>query len=223
MFAVLRFALRDNCRLIYAVPLTLLAVTGCVNTSGFTLFHPEVPEERPVRIDCIWERQLRIALDTEKQGAQVPMLACRVYFVGADGRPMTVHGRVMMYWYDAPGGPNAPRPPLGYCEYDSVTLQKMKRDDHVIGLGYSLVASWDTFEPKYNRIWAHVCFVPDKGGAPIYASPQEISLHGDDPVTSDRPVTVPVSALPPAKALSQVDPFGMGPRTPVTSVWNSPR
>ena len=204
-----------------AAALALLTVTGCVTMPpALSFFHQEVPEERPVRIDCIWERQLRIALDTKNQGAQNPMLACRAYFVGADGRPMPVHGRVLVYWYDSPGGRDAPRPPLGYCEYDSVNLQKLRSDDHVIGLGYTLVASWHTYEPKYNRIWAHVCFVPDKGD-PVYSTPQEISLHGDAPPVLTQQATVP---MPPQEKLpTQVNPFGIGAQPPVGSVWKSGR
>jgi hypothetical protein len=168
------------------------------------------------------------------------MLACRAYFVGADGKPMSVRGRAIVYWYDAPGGRDAPRPPLGYCEYDSVTLQKLKSDDHVIGLGYTLVASWHTFEPKYNHIWAHVCFIPEKGD-PIYATPHEISLNGDTSVVGEQSSVPVVLATPqqlssnagpfgvgnlPVKTtvtLAPVDAFGMGARPPVTSTWNSPR
>ena len=108
-------------------------------------------------------------------------------------------------------------------------------------MGYTLVASWETYEPKYNRIWAHVCFVPDKGGDPIYASPQEISLHGDAPLVGQHssvpivlatpqqstsgtgPFGAGTSPLKTTVTLAPVDAFGMGARPPVSPVWNSPR
>ena len=205
-----------------AATLALFALAGCVTTSSSLLpIHSESGDERPCRIDCIWDRNVKIALDTKNHGAELPMLAGRIYFVGVDGKPMTARGTVAINWYDMTTPTDGPPRPLGECVYDSVTLQRMKSTDSLIGVGYTLVASWHTYRPEYKRIKVQITFVPEKGGDPVYASPIIVSLGDDSPVVTQRS-SLPVSSLPPEKAFSTVNPC-MGPQTPVTSVWKSPR
>ena len=192
LFGRLRRALLG---LLFPTCLGLLSAPGCVTTApGLGFLNTDPGHERPCGVVSFWDRNVRIALDTEHHGAEIPMLAGRVFFFGPDKRPMAARGKLAIYWYDMTGPADGPHPQLGECLYDADTLDKLKKTD-MVGVGYTVVASWQNYRPEVKHIKVQVCFMPERGGSPIYGEPALVSLHSDAPITS-RQATTPIAAIP---------------------------
>ncbi len=162
-------------------------------------------EERPCRVLTYWDRTVRVALDTKgPPGTELPMLAGRVYFFGADsGHLLTPRGKLVVDWYDLSGPPNPHPPLLGECVYGADDLQKMK-SENMVGIGYTIVAPWQDYRPEVSRIRVQVAFLPEKGGDPVYAEPAIVALECDQPrvtITSRSQTIIP--ALPPPMPAKQ--------------------
>ena len=169
----------------------LLVLGGCVAPPvSFSLPWTTPAEEPPCKIYGYWDRNVRIALDSKHDGAQVTGLAGRIYFNGAtDARPIPVHGKVVVEWFDVSGAPDAPHPLMGVCAFDPVSLQKFGKKD-VIGWGYTLFCPWTEYRPEVNRVRIHVRYIPEHGDA-LYAEPATVTLNSDTPVIGQQQ-TIPV-------------------------------
>jgi hypothetical protein len=163
------------------LPLTLLAVApGCV-TPDVLLLHPGAhEEERPCKILSYWDQHVRIAFNTESQRIppeELPFLAGRVYFFGADAkRPLTPSGTLTVDFYDMSVPAGTEPPLLGRTVFGSADLQKM-RSENLLGMGYTVLAYWGTYDPKYTRIKVQITFYPEKGGGQLFAEPAIVSLQ----------------------------------------------
>jgi hypothetical protein len=163
----------------------LLAVvflaSGCV-TPSTSMFRGSAPEEeRPCKIYSYWDQNVRIAFNTESKRVppeELPFLAGRVYFFGPDGRsPLTPRGTLIVDFYDTQVPPDAEPPLLGRTVYGPQDLQKV-RSENLLGMGYTILAYWGTYSPKYTRVRVQVTFIPEKGGGQIFAEPALVSLQG---------------------------------------------
>ena len=168
-------------RIIAGMPLALMVLTsGCV-TLDTSLLHTAQPEdERPCWITGYWDRNVRIALNTKSKGfrpEEMPVLAGRVYFFGADPKtPLTPRGTLVVDFYDVSGPSDGEPPLLGRTVYGNADLQKM-RSVNLLGMGYTILADWQTYDPKYTRVKVQVTFLPEKGGEPVFADPAVVSLQ----------------------------------------------
>jgi hypothetical protein len=180
----------------------VLTSAGCVTVSLPTgWFHDSAADERPCRILGYWDRNIRVAFDTESktpgsQSSQVACLAGRVYFFGAhEGELITPRGKLHVAWFDMTGPPGTEPPLLGEVVYDPDSLQRMK-SRNLIGMGYTIVAPWQGYTPNKSHIKVQVAFVPEKGGSPIYAEPALVSLQCDEPVVTSRGSWMPGMPTP---------------------------
>lgn len=164
------------------MPLVLVVLApGCV-TPDVPLFRGSAPdEERPCRILSYWDRNVRIVLDTKSQSLrprEMPMLAGRVYFFGAEAKDtLTPRGLLIVDFYDLNVPADVEPPLLSRTMYDPNSLQKM-RSRNLLGMGYTVLADWPNYDPKYTRVKVQVTFIPEKGGEPVFAEPAIVSLQG---------------------------------------------
>jgi hypothetical protein len=176
--------------------LALASAGGCVTPGAGigSFFGP--PEPAPCKLLSYWERSVCIARDCKHEGAPVPGLAGRIFFSGADGKPMAVHGKVAVDWYDMSGPADGPHPRLAGCVYDNAALQLLWKKD-IIGWGYTLFAPWPDYRPEITRVRIDVRFIPEKGD-PLYGEPASVSLNSDVPFTTQH-LTEPITLAPGAQ------------------------
>jgi hypothetical protein len=179
--------------------LGLLTAAGCVTPSApWAMLHGEIADEPPCRLACSWDRNVRVTQNCVDGGSAVPGLAGRLYFFTQDQKHLTsAHGKVVAEWYDA-AAPAGTNPQHFRVEYAAADLQKMKREDWA-GVGYTVFLPWPDYRPNITRVRLHVCFMPEKGGFPLYADPVDISLQGDSPISSHQTVVpvAPAAPVPP--------------------------
>ncbi len=160
-----------------ALCLTALA-PGCV-TTDMLLFHPGAEEERPCRIFSYWDQNVRVAFNTEQKGLrpeELPFVAGRVYFFGPEGKhPLTPRGALIVDFYDMTTPSETP-PLLGRTVYGANDMQKL-RSANMLGMGYTVIAYWGNYDPKYKRLKVQLTFIPEKGGGQIFAEPAIVSLQ----------------------------------------------
>jgi hypothetical protein len=154
--------------------------SGCV-TPSTSMFRGSAPEELPCKILSYWDQHVRIALNSRSQTVppeELPFLAGRVYFFGPGANhPLMPHGTLIVDFFDASAPPDGPPQQLGRTVYGPDDLQKV-RSENLLGMGYTVLAYWGNYDPKYTRVKVLVTFIPEKGGDRIFAEPAIVSLQG---------------------------------------------
>jgi hypothetical protein len=176
----------------------LLPAAGCVTATAYLpAGWLEQPPEQVCKVVGFWDRKVHVARDSLNRGAELPCLAGRVYFFGADeSHTFAARGQVLVDWYDI-SGPDGTQPrPLGRVVYDPDSLQQFKKKDF-LGVGYTIILDWPSYTPNVNRVRVHLCFIPEKG-APIYADPADVTLQTEQVQISRQQQTIPAVDYQPA-------------------------
>jgi hypothetical protein len=189
-----------------------LTLSGCVLLPTM----PSILPDEPVRImNCRWDSNVKVGYDVKHNGAPIVALAAQTHFFGSDaGHPITVHGKVVIEWFDITG-PLADNPrPMRPCILEAAALQALQGKSF-LGPAYTLVLHWPEYSPEVKRVLITTRFYPANGGDPIIAEPAQITLHGSTPVIgshSSVPVVLaPGFGLPPATTLGGAQLTGTPP------------
>ncbi len=203
-----------NTRTWKSAPKTILGLTallcagpGCVLTETAQRPKEVVPTGAVTQVHATWENRVVSPPDVVHGGAPLPGLACRMYLLSPEGKPIQGNGSVVVDLHELvkADGANQPASPklLERWEIDHATLQRLLRKDE-IGWGYTLFLPWGTYRPEIARVQMQIRYL-DKG-LPQFSPPAVVTLQNESPIVltqhqvaaSDAPRDLAIQPPPPA-------------------------
>ena len=158
--------------------------TGCVLTETAQRPKEVAPTGAVSQVHATWENRVVLTPDVVHGGVQMPGLACRMYLLDQEGRPIQGAGSVIVDLHELVKADAANQPPqpklLERWEIDQATLHRLLRKDE-IGWGYTLFLPWGSYRPELARVQMQIRYL-DKG-LPQFSPPAVVSLHNEGTIT----------------------------------------
>ncbi len=217
--------------------LLLTLACGCASSQGshtttlpaFVPGFTETPGPAVTTLAAVWNPRVISGVDPAHGGAPMAGLAGRVWLFNEDLKenPLANGKLVVELWAQPPGQPQAQPVRMEVWEIKKEILNSVYKRTDSIGPGYSLSLPWPSYRPDIAEVHLRVHYEPEKGGVPVYAQEQVLTLNTGSngiPVVSRRTelgngqpvVSGPPGAGPPANATPMpqpgtMPPPGMGP------------
>jgi hypothetical protein len=171
-------------RILTALPLLVLFLTGCVTTSSFVPASWDKPTGEICQVAAAWVPEVVYTPDPVHGGDSRPGFAGRVYLFGEEVKyPLVGDGTIIVTLYDETKGRAQNKVPLEEWRFDAETLKRLERKD-TVGWGYTLFLPWGTYRPDIKQIQLRLRYHKHAGGLPLYAASQPFSLReGNSKVT----------------------------------------
>src|SRR5262249_31381458 len=132
---------------------------------------------KPQEMVVLCGKQVEFLPDPTSNGQLRPVLAPRIFFLQDNGFATVVDGTLTIDVFDdSPQGNGNPPKQIHRNTTSSDILQKMRRQDEIMGIGYVAVFPWTSYKPDIRQIHMNIRFEPANGGEPITAITETITL-----------------------------------------------